>query len=617
MPIDQDMTFLRYAAYGATWTGITWPGEKRATWLWLPTHPLLLIAGLDTADRLIDGGWEHIGVWPDENALTAIRLWSQLSDVLLVVQSENAEVGDLWARTADIAHAKAAPVMLAFHIPDQLAAAAAKHDMTFRLATDIVLPPAQLGEIGTVVIDHDGKTVLAHYEANALGGEVQAAQQRLGERLRQLERTYTSVHAPAGYLPDEWLTQWEEAQQMAQELTEAYWRRAKRDRVGDIPDAFAPTGRARVLSAMPAQTVLNAYSAAARDAARGPSNPEPDKNWGHDIEGVPTFRQVTSDHDTVIQMRPTDGAQVLDDDLLAALWRQVRSLGDLDGDVFLAMLAQVMLKPDDPDGVWITVDRILDYRGVAPMMKRDTPGGEPRRAGHRFEDRLAIAESIARQTQVWVIIRSMIAEEATSRKRKPGKRLYTHESRLLNIFEVVRQRELLDDPGDTHLPNLPIAWRYRIGTWANPFLGGINQQKRQVAWLCQQALAFDPYHERFEKRLARYFILQLRINATHTAGSITRTIGTLLDDLPLDVDTRHPERTRQRFEGAMNHLVKASVIDSWKYSEGKPTLPARGWFASWRECRITVSGAPASDETAIPPSLGPVEKPPTRKSKQP
>ncbi|HKB49613.1 MAG TPA: hypothetical protein VKC57_18025, partial [Ktedonobacterales bacterium] len=144
---------------------------------------------------------------------------------------------------------------------------------------------------------------------------------------------------------------------------------------------------------------------------------------------------------------------------------------------------------------------------------------------------------------------------------------------------------------------LPIAWRYRMGSWLTPFLSGPN---RKMAWLCQQALRYDPYHEQWEKRLARYFVFHLRINVNTGASSIKRNIKALLQDLSLEANERYPEKTRQRFQSAMDQLVTDGVIDGWEYAKNNATLPARKWLATWLSWDVQVHAGPLMTERHAP-----------------
>ena len=56
------------------------------------------------------------------------------------------------------------------------------------------------------------------------------------------------------------------------------------------------------------------------------------------------------------------------------------------------------------------------------------------------------------------------------------------------------------------LPRLDVAWKMQLGTWVKPYLEDAN---RQLAYLVQKALRYDPVRQYWVKRLARYIILNL------------------------------------------------------------------------------------------------------------
>ena len=95
----------------------------------------------------------------------------------------------------------------------------------------------------------------------------------------------------------------------------------------------------------------------------------------------------------------------------------------------------------------------------------------------------------------------------------------------------------------------------------------------------------------WEKRLARYLTFQMR---TNTGTEITRAIRDMLEELHLPRNETNPEKTRQRFEKAMNRLRDDQVITHWQYEEN--TLPAeRKWLDTWLSHLVTISASPLKD----------------------
>jgi DNA-binding XRE family transcriptional regulator len=113
---------------------------------------------------------------------------------------------------------------------------------------------------------------------------------------------------------------------------------------------------------------------------------------------------------------------------------------------------------------------------------------------------------------------------------------------------------------------------------------------RQLALLSSEALRYDPYRQRPEKRLARYLSWQWRVGAHN--GDFVRTyrISTLLDELGLELDEREPGATRERFEKALDCLLEDRMVSSWQYGENwrEEDLPRKNWLPLWLEARIVV-----------------------------
>jgi hypothetical protein len=168
-------------------------------------------------------------------------------------------------------------------------------------------------------------------------------------------------------------------------------------------------------------------------------------------------------------------------------------------------------------------------------MKHDTPSGYARRAGHRQKDIADVGKSVDRIGNIWMTINQVIEEETagiTSRRKRRKRKEYSHRGRLLSIKEAWTQRKL-----DTDEPVMEIGWKMRAGSWLKIFLESPN---RQVAYLCQKTLQYDPYREQWEKRLSRYFMFHVRMNARGSRVMFNREIGKLLKELSLAIEEDKP-----------------------------------------------------------------------------
>lgn len=418
------------------------------------------------------------------------------------------------------------------------------------------------------------------------------------ERVEQMRR------ASRKYPPDIWLERWGEIQQMAQDLAAAYWEyhqdllqppveQPPARQLPMTPDVFR-NDHALILSPIPALQII-----------QGLSSP----TWSKREDGTPYYhaetvkgREQGENTSTEMELRLEDEPEPPRpiQEQVAQLWELTRARTDLDGDLFLAMWAQHLSAHKDAEGyAWLTGDLFLSYRGIEPITKAE-PDGERRRAGQRTEDKQTVSAALVRQMAVWVKVRTMLegsedgegASGGAGRKRSKARprRQYTHESRLWLVPEVVRQHQLTGVTSDG-LSSHIVAWRYKPGTWATPFLAKPNLH---FALLCQTTLKYDPYREQWEKRLARYFMFYLRISGGPNYGGtgIPRKVGDLLTELDLPIDSDHPQRTRKRFEQALARLVADGVIDGWKYVKDNPALPRRNWLPGWQQWSVYVTATP-------------------------
>ena len=138
-----------------------------------------------------------------------------------------------------------------------------------------------------------------------------------------------------------------------------------------------------------------------------------------------------------------------------------------------------------------------------------------------------------------------------------------------------------------------------------PFVQGANAY---TGALMQDMLNLDPEHELFEKRLAKYFFWWLRTNARHE-NKPQICIGDLLHLLNLSIDERHPQRTQDNFERAMDRLEakiprtntksrKGEMLQqhlTWSYAEDF-RKPSKNWLPTWLQQKIVVNYLPGLDK---------------------
>jgi len=560
-------------------TSSDFPGQRFWTW---GIFALLEQVSEEVLTELREDGWEP---WNDETRELFLLLESQFAQTLIVVEAQGPQ--RYWARTADIQHVQSYPVLLTYQSGEE----EYPHSV----------PPEMV--MGTCALVSNGSS-FRHYSVDQLGEEGHALCTQVREGMLLFPPEVDPSAEERLVRAEQRLTAWERTHAAAQQLASLYWALHQRtigldisSRPRTLPAVPVVVEKgAFIASALPVQAVIAAYSNAHSGA----------EQWSTK-KHLPTYVYSREDGTTHIQIRPGNPELTLDAPTIQSLWEQVRHLSDIDGDVLLTMIAQAIAAPQDEKGsTWITSKSILDYRGIKPITKKEN--GRVRRAGHRQEDLTEVASCVSRMGNTWITVEQWIEgdinqDEQKRRSKKQRKYLYTRDSRLILITDVIHQQELFRESGpraskqdESERPPLPVAWRYQLGSWLDPFLQGAN---RQVAWLLQQVLSYDPYHQMWEKRLGRYFTFHMRIDPRGNAA-ITREIGALIEELSLPINSRDPERTRQRLEKSLKYLVNDAIIASWNYHAENPKLPSRKWLTTWLRCKIQVSAVAVIPQVHLP-----------------
>ncbi len=523
-------------------------GHQAGVWFWFPS-----IETARDAQTLKSRGYEPV---PQEGLETHIlALVGQFCPLARLEQGGESEY---WARSTDLIQTSTVPVVLAFSVLEALQASAIMtNDGSKVLQRVDPLPPHHVGEFGLVVGDP-----VSRYEITALGKSQQKLHQRLGIHLTNLARR-RQLHS------DGWRRTWSEIQRMAQELAAEYWQfhrtlHSGRGPSPTVTNVFSPNGLTWGPTPMPLLGIMAAIANAASGGQRW--TPAAPPFYTHTYEGG----------QTKISLRQPANP-VAADTIVQSLWSKVATMQDLDADVVLALLAQHANGPRLQDGSsWITVDSILEYRGIEQKKhKKHTDTTDTRVAGFRAEARQQIIEAVERTSWLYVNLR----------QETKGKRVLRLQSRFMLIIERYTHQSLLGEDAEQ-----PAAWRFKPGTWLDPFLAE-GVAGRQFGLYIQQVLAYDPYHEKWEKRLARYFMIHLRIAAGAGSSTIQRSVEELMRECSLEPNLLDPEKTRQRFRRAMDRLVQDHLIAEWHYVTNTE-LPSRHWLQTWMQREIQVAIAP-------------------------
>jgi len=123
------------------------------------------------------------------------------------------------------------------------------------------------------------------------------------------------------------------------------------------------------------------------------------------------------------------------------------------------------------------------------------------------------------------------------------------------------------------------------GEWAKRYW---DLDLHQTGLLAQKALAYDPYRQQFEKRLAKYFAFQFRWKAKERADTVRFQVATLLENGGVEADPARPQRTRDRFEKALDQLRADQVINAWSYVVNLDKPPARNWLEGWKKETVAI-----------------------------
>lgn len=258
------------------------------------------------------------------------------------------------------------------------------------------------------------------------------------------------------------------------------------------------------------------------------------------------------------------------------MWRQRNELSDLDADALDALSAIWLWQAEDPrDGAYAGVDDLLELRGIKP--KR---AGHGRRGGYEPEQREDMLRALHHIQNIWLDMAEVeVFEETRSRGRKRVKKRV--QSRAFVVTDRMGQMRL-----DGHIE--VERFRFVPGEIFARFLLGAG---RQWALLSAKALAYNPYTQTWEKRLARYLSWQWRIRAKDEAYFQPYRVETLLKHAGQDLNTRKPMRTKARLEKALDRLQADGVIAGWQYGRFDDWFEGRarkGWAESWLSTTVVI-----------------------------
>jgi hypothetical protein len=250
--------------------------------------------------------------------------------------------------------------------------------------------------------------------------------------------------------------------------------------------------------------------------------------------------------------------------------------GDLAADVFDAITGKWLKEARQyKDEVFITADDILEARGLQAKLKE-----EGRRGGYELQQRADIQHQINTLSYAWINVKEMDVIQVDDKGRRK-KEKWRGESKAIILTDRFGQVKL-DGSIDAR------AWKVRPGNVFAEFLFGPG---RQTALLSQKALNYDPYRQKWEKRLARYLAWLWRISSGRTKEGLL--IKTLIEAAGMKLNKSRPGRTRERLEEALDRLQQDNVITAWEYEHiDESIFERRGWAKKWLDCKVTITAPP-------------------------
>lgn len=301
----------------------------------------------------------------------------------------------------------------------------------------------------------------------------------------------------------------------------------------------------------------------------------PDSPW-------PTARLTRGAITAAAQLKPpvADGAELVTSTQLELwteeMWRQRDTLSDLDADVLDGLSALWLQQARHAgDRAVADVDELLLMRGLKPRQQRDGS-----RAGFYPEQRAEIWQALGHVQNLWITV----DERAVPDDETGAPRLHRVESRAFVLTDRVSQ---VDARGQVDVRKFV----FRPGELFGQFLFGPGSQ---TALLSAKALAYHSYRQVWEKRLARYLSWQWRIRAGKGQWAQPYRMATLLSAIDQELSARRPNETKERLEGALEHLQADKVIGAWRYDRwDEDVAQHRGWAQLWLDATVLIEPPPS------------------------
>jgi len=293
----------------------------------------------------------------------------------------------------------------------------------------------------------------------------------------------------------------------------------------------------------------------------------------HEQEAPPSFSRSIGGGKVTVSVSSLDGEFTRS--ALPLLWQVTKAVSWRTLIVAQALLAHwATLATSVDQAVVISIDRILDYRGLRPMHKKNEP--DHWRHGHRMEERSEVARELRLLQN---IIFSAVDIDGYPGKGKTRRKFNFFNSRFMVVTDTWGQLSIMGQ-GTTLYPT---QIRFALGSWVQEYG---DRGIRQLGKILDRNLSYDPYHESWELALASWLTLEVFPNNAGRERPIHRAVETVLEAIGQTVDQRHPKRTRVRLEKALDRMAADGYLSRWEYVGELETASAKAEFSTYLKTKV-------------------------------
>ncbi|WP_301109304.1 helix-turn-helix transcriptional regulator [Sporosarcina sp.] len=253
------------------------------------------------------------------------------------------------------------------------------------------------------------------------------------------------------------------------------------------------------------------------------------------------------------------------------LHEAAHNLSEVEVDVLDSLCHMYLAQsPQANKRVEIQIDDLLAIRGLKTKL-----GGTGRRGGYEKEQRRLVLKALSILRSLWIQLDSVL--------------LYDQGKPITKKMEGRAFTFCTEDgsPCELTVGKSPERIYVAIGNVFDHLLKG---SVRQVKLLPKQAIEFNPYQRKWEKKLIRYISWRWRTQARKASYLQPHKISTLLEKIGVQAESQAPSRIRDRLEKALDILEEEGVISFWQYNQwDEDSMSKKGWLRVWLETTIIIA----------------------------